>query len=741
MNGKDIIFGLGYVGDDLIEKSEYKDFMSNNEHCGKQEETRRQLHKPLLIAAIVAMMLLLVGCAVMYVLNLKGIKLGDQIATREIYEYDPKTGEALTYIGDETYTQQVLTLAGLNGTSASKAAREWYEFCEAYDPDREIQKSVWGNYPEFPAQYYGYGLYTQEMKEKLDEILTKYNLKLRGERIEFQTSKLLFRALGLETILCTDSTAQLKINHSAYYANGNLDMHFEMTLPDDAAKSVRGYLYFRPKDCLIPDTAVLTDADWEEWNYTTSSGAKVLIVCSEEASSAWIFSDMPNHTASVRLNAVQSIYEETEDGVPVARFTVLSKTQLEQIADAIDFSLEPKLVDGWESLPDNAVPAGQEINGYSITPVSAFTDGYGYKIVLRITAPDGVSLTDPDDHTTGVVAGNGVPGYCVEDGDGKLNTCHVILSKSIPKSECPEDGSYPYPEGNIIPVYWEDLYFTRYEFENNQSISTLLTEGTWKFNIPLNTADTREIELLSQPITAKACIGWSMDGTDALRELEITSIKLRPLSVDLTTEKRDYVPDFFCFTGQYSYIVMKDGSWVEFTSYALDDPIDLDQVAYLQLADKTIIPMPGVDEQTVKLISEMVQAQWDAAYVPAPVFEDGIELLKEPITMKSLGGYVTDDTGEQEPLYEYLRITSIILHSKGLAIMGPATFDSSDNQATVFYKDGSKVTMTGMGEGPYCDEPMSQLEAETPIDLSEVDCVLLPDGTKLTRSGTDYVVD
>ena len=72
---------------------------------------------------------------------------------------------------------------------------------------------------------------------------------------------------------------------------------------------------------------------------------------------------MENQTASVRLDAVQKLYEETEDGVPVAQFTVLSKAQLEQIADSIDFSLEPKLVDGWENLPDNAVPAGQEING------------------------------------------------------------------------------------------------------------------------------------------------------------------------------------------------------------------------------------------------------------------------------------------------------------------------------------------------------------------------------------------
>jgi len=476
MNGKDILNGLGYIGDDLIEKSEYGDFPITDEKLSKRENSRRLLHKPFLIAAVIAMMLLLIGCAVVYMLSIQGIKLGDRMTTQDVYEYDPNTGEAVTYLGKETYTQQVLSLAGLSGTPASKAAKEWYEFCENYDPDREIQRSVWGNYPEFPAEYYGYGLYTQEMKDRLDEILAKYNLKLRGNRIEFQTSKLLFRALGMETILRTDSIVQMKTNHSTYYANGNLDLHLEMTIPGEDGGNVTGYLYYRPKDCLIPDTAVLTDADWEEWNYTTSSGANVLIVRSEEASSAWIFSDMANHTASVRLNAIQKMYEETEGGVPVAKFTVLSRAQLEQIANSIDFSLEPKLIDGWEVLPDNA------------------------------------------------------------------------------------------------------------------------------------------------------------------------------------------------------------------------------------------------------------------AYVPAPIFEDGIELLTEPITIKSLAGYVTDPSGYKEPLYEYLNITSIILHPDGLAIMGPAAFDTSDNQATVILKDGSEILLTGMGEGPYCDEPLSQLNAESAIDVSKVDHVILPDGTKLMIS-------
>ena len=728
MNGKDIFLGLKYVGEDLVEEAEYGSFSEKEKK--KASGIRSLGRRPLLIAAIIGLMLFLMGCA-WVVMKMQDIKLGEQTATHDVYEYDPNSGEAVSYVGQETYTQQILTLSGLSGTPASKAAREWYEFCESYDLDRTIQKSVWGKYPEFPAEYGGYGLYTQEMKDKLDEILVKYDLKLRGEKIEFQTSKQLLQALGMDSFLHSDSKAHMKINHSAYYENGHLDLYFSMEVPGENGAKASGYLFYRPKDCLIPDTAVLTEADWEEWNYTTSSGAEVLIVRSEETSSAWIFSDTANHTATVRMNAVQKINENTEDGAPVAQFTVLTKAQLEQIAESIDFSMNPKLIEGWENLPDNAVPAGQEINGYSIEPVSAFTDGYSYQIVLKVTAPNGVALTDPDDHTVRVEAGDGVSGYCKEDGDGKLNTCHVILAESIQKRDCPDDGTYPYPEGNVIPVRWEDLYLIRYDLEKSERIVKLLTEGTWKFNVPLNTSDTREIEMLTEPITAKACIGWNMDGTDAFEDRVITSVKLRALSIELVTESKEYGADFLCFTGQFSYIVMKDGSWIEIVSNDLGESIDLDEVAYVQLADKTIIPMPGIDAATVKLISEMVQTEWEEAYVEAPSFEDGKELLANPIILQSLAGYVTDPTGYMEPLYEEIRITSIILHPDGLVLFGPAAFDSSDTRAVVILKDGTEIPLTGMGGSPYCDEPMSQLASESTIDLDQVAYVQLPDGTKL----------
>ena len=46
---------------------------------------------------------------------------------------------------------------------------------------------------EFPAEYDAYNLYSQEMKDKVDEIAGKYNLKLAGASVENRSEKALLR--------------------------------------------------------------------------------------------------------------------------------------------------------------------------------------------------------------------------------------------------------------------------------------------------------------------------------------------------------------------------------------------------------------------------------------------------------------------------------------------------------------------------------------------------------------------
>ena len=92
MNGRDIFRGLQYIGDDLIENAETGQFPAQNQGSGK---TRRPIRRPLLIAALIALLLLMVGCAVVYVLKLENVKIGTGTEQRDyslvdaVYVEDP----------------------------------------------------------------------------------------------------------------------------------------------------------------------------------------------------------------------------------------------------------------------------------------------------------------------------------------------------------------------------------------------------------------------------------------------------------------------------------------------------------------------------------------------------------------------------------------------------------------------------------------------------------------------------
>ena len=82
-----------------------------------------------------------------------------------------------------------------------------------------------------------------------------------------------------------------------------------------------------------------------------------------------------------------------------------------------------------------------------------------------------------------------------------------------------------------------------------------------------------------------------MDGADVFEDIEVTSVKLRSLSIELISE--DKFADFLSFTGASSYAVMKDGSRVEIMNKEFVEPIALDQVEYIQFANGTKLPVPA----------------------------------------------------------------------------------------------------------------------------------------------------
>lgn len=165
---------------------------SKMKHGGKycKQTKSRRMPKVWLIAAIIAAMVFLMGCA-WIILRLQDMKLG-----KETLYYDVFDDEG--FAGREPVEMEVLTFAGVKGSPSYQAAKEWFDFLHAYDADHKIYESVWQDWPEFPDAYSAYRLYSQEMKDALDGILKEYNLKPVGSLLTFNSLENVCAALEID---------------------------------------------------------------------------------------------------------------------------------------------------------------------------------------------------------------------------------------------------------------------------------------------------------------------------------------------------------------------------------------------------------------------------------------------------------------------------------------------------------------------------------------------------------------
>ena len=615
MNGKDLFRGLSDVGDDLIENAEHGQFEKN-------VNTRRLLRRPFLIAAIIALMLLLMGCAVAYMLSMREIRIGQQQTYQDVFAYDPESGQAVAYLGQETVTEEVLTLAGLKGSRNYQAAQEWFVFKKEYDPDHSILNKLQkdGLVPEFPAEYESYNIYSQEMKDKLDEIIEKYDLKLIGSTVPFKTEELTLKALGLKDIAIPGTDATMELDYAAYQERGNLNMDFHFILPgaaDEKDLETRCHIYYMHKDAFTEDVISLGEIEtWKEWTYKTASGANVLIFRSPADWRGYIFCDMPNYTVTLRFAFIDEQYTTYITGETVHEQEFMTDRQIERLADAIDFSIEPQLIDGWEEFTNQAAGSGEGIEGYSITLKSVKSDGNKASITLGITAPEGVNLLAYNGYPVALKpgnrwgffedisggSGNVAGGYGVEDdGDGKANTQNVILEYTASSGQMRE-GEQPFASGKVWNIYWQDLYASYLDEETNEPEAYLLAEGTWSMDVIFEDVLVEELDLLTAPLASRAAFGWDMKGNDVYQDTMITAFILRPMSASIICDLEDVAPDFLTVGERCAYVILVDGSRIPLygdnagsgiQNLQPEATIDLNRVVSVLMPDGTEIKVPG----------------------------------------------------------------------------------------------------------------------------------------------------
>ena len=572
MNGQEIFLGLSYISRKYIEEAETETVSGG---AGKAHRIRR----PFLLAAVIALLLLLVGCAAVYVLKMEHVKISSGTDQRDyslvdgVYVKDPHTVDTTT-----------LSMAGLKGSNAYKACADFY----AYETELRASASASGDWTG----------YDDAINAKAQELAEQYGLKPEGQPLTFRTTRNLCNALGVERFVRNSQDVSIDVDQGFCRDSGNFFVLLRFAFPEDQGYEVTytsGALYWNRQDTFSREYFTLEDrGDWVERNYTTSAGNTVLILTSPSQERGYIICDRGDALMTVWLDANPELLSE-DAGVVSAEYQHMTEKQLNMVADALDFAIQPNIPTQADVDAQAAPPQEATQNGYTLKLKSVETDGYVARVVVGVTAPEDVDIESLNISTgrtffrTPGRDSNGINGDFndVTDDDGLANTKDLVAEFTDPFL----DGLRPLELGAAWDLDITDLYVDQW-----RPTSRVLTEGDWHFSITIDESCTnyREIELLSEPITLKASTGWRADGTDCLEAFPVTSMKLRSQSISLTADTGENTyADFFCFDRTIACVVLKDGSRVDILNQCLEKPIDLDQADYVLLPGDTKLPVPA----------------------------------------------------------------------------------------------------------------------------------------------------
>lgn len=270
-----------------------------------------------LMAAVIVLSLFLVGCAIVYILSLQDMAFGT--TTQEYYD---------------GFSQEVtlLSIQGIEGTPGYQATKEWYEWLQTYDTDSAVWYSHEAYGADFGDDYYAYGIYSQEMKDKLDEICDKYDLELLGKMYIEPDVEAGYEALQIQGIFRPGVQIESDFDNICYYANGDFDLEGFAQLPG-YNRHIVSFSCHRKDAFTELYASIGPEGTYEEWTYTTSYGVDILMVIETGSIRGHAFMMVDN---GAYMNYF-GIYEFEDMPLP-------HKTELEAYAEVFDFTVQPQRV-------------------------------------------------------------------------------------------------------------------------------------------------------------------------------------------------------------------------------------------------------------------------------------------------------------------------------------------------------------------------------------------------------------
>ena len=474
MKAIDLLVGFGSVKDSYVISAEE---FRQGKH--KAQIKRLSTRKAWLIAAVIALMLLLVGCAVVYVLRMQDMKVGEYsfyVPT----EYD-ENGNVIP-----VESQEPITLLSLQGANM-EALTEWVAFTNTYDQDLSVaheadQAAKSGSPWDIPENYQlTYGCYSQEMVDKLNEIVKKYDLKLLSSYIplNYYENSVLLNSLGLNGLIYANPNVQVEYWDGDFHLEGTFDLNMYISMDMGDWKWERGSASYRYslKDYFDPITGgMLESIDYTQWDYTRKDGKKVLLVLSE--GTARIYANLPDAFISIYLDPVIWV-----DGEKVP----MTQTALQQFAELFDLSVKPQptTMEQVEKYKADALHQYEaERAAARAEHESMYASGYKEFVEYRLGTvpnPESVSYVLYDVNGDGVeeLIINSLDILSIKDGQSykyfDLTNTGVFIGRFQP---C---------EGNVFEVYCEDLgMYQHYFYQANVDSASFITgvsqdasDGAW----------------------------------------------------------------------------------------------------------------------------------------------------------------------------------------------------------------------------------------------------------------------
>lgn len=604
MKGTDMVYAMQYLDDEKIHQAEYGAFSPGNFY--RDMGGRKNPRRIFLLAAVIALASVLVGCGVLYVLHRQQLRIAD----REIYDMPWVELSEENEMG--AIPQQVLTTSGPEDSKRYQAAKEWNEFEVSYARDHD-----WDETFSCPSEYERYGLYSQEMVDKLEEILDKFDLKPIGARVVSQGQKGILDYLGLETVLRPGVPAKINDMDAAYFESGYLILSCRIQMEEGEDRwpySTYVTCTFSGKEILDDGVLILDYPDtWEEWNYTTSSGENFLILYSPEYWECYAIYDRGDAMVSLTIQTAQALYTDNRYSE-----NQMNRQQVEQLLDVMDFTLDPvpgnpSLLSG---LPEgyDSTQRSQTIDGYTVELKSTVSDRNKAQVVLGITIPDGKPVSEEDGQKywglkfeeISLKCGNApylssMSAHEQDDRDGLDSTLEYVIEwyKEEPEENMEAGAQWTLTLGQMCQETFNNA------LEQHEYLWK--TDTIWKFDFTFDPdSDYRSLEFLSGTTELPAIVGETADGSDDWGTATVRSITLHTNSLHILMDEPLGDVDFSSWREETNpKVVLKDGTSIVLRmdrGNALDQSntscqenwkpetaIPLDQVDYLLLIDGTTL--------------------------------------------------------------------------------------------------------------------------------------------------------